>query len=354
MNVNRAHPSRWGLPTLVSLVAASLVALSGCVPAPAAAPTAAPPLKMRILVNPGSNSHIPIYVASDAGIFKKNNLDVEIIANSDAIKPMLSGDADVAFPSPTVALSADQQGFKVRIFMTLIDRILQSLMVRSDVATTVKPGTWPDSVRELKGKTLGMTVRGGAVDLNLRYLLQQAGLDPEKDVSIVATGGAAQLLAAMQGDRVDGALAIQPLTAVLGDAGKGKVVLDLSKGEGPETMKQPFITGAATEAYIQQNPEAIRRLVVSLSETAKYIQDRNNQKAVSDIVLKRVYPNLTPAQLVAVVDQLAATTTNLCFGGGSLANISAVLKAQDLLPREVTAAEVIHFDAQQRIGCPSS
>jgi ABC-type nitrate/sulfonate/bicarbonate transport system substrate-binding protein len=31
---------------------------------------------VRILVNPGSNSHVPIYVAQDAGIFRENGLDV--------------------------------------------------------------------------------------------------------------------------------------------------------------------------------------------------------------------------------------------------------------------------------------
>jgi NitT/TauT family transport system substrate-binding protein len=337
-------------PTLPVVSATSVPATS----APAVAPTSSPATKMRILINPGSNSHIPIYVGSDAGIFQKHNLDVDILVNADAIKPMLSGDADVGFPSPTLTVSAAQQGFKVKIFMTLIDRILQSVMVRNDFQTTVPAGKWPDVMTDLKGKTIGVTVRGGAVDLNMRYLLQQAGLDPEKDVEIVPAGGAAQLLAAMQGDRVDAVMAIQPLTAVLVDSGKAKIILDLSKGEGPSTMNQPFIAGAATDAFIQANSDAMQRLVQALQETSTYIQNPANKSAMSDLVLNRVYPSLTPSQITQVIDQLSSTTQNVCFGGSNLGNIAAVLKAQEQLTRDVTAQDMIYFPAQVQAGCPGS
>jgi ABC-type nitrate/sulfonate/bicarbonate transport system substrate-binding protein len=207
---------------------------------------------------------------------------------------------------------------------------------------------------DLKGKTIGVTVRGGAVDLNMRYLLQQAGIDPEKDVEIVPAGGAAQLLAAMQSDRVDAVMSIQPLTAVLVDSGKARIVLDLSKGQGPSTMNQPFIAGMSTDAFIQANPAAIQNLVEALQETSTYIQNPANKSTLSDLVLNRVYPNLTPLQISGVIDQLSSTTKNVCFGGGNLGNIAAVLKAQQQLTRDVTADDMIYFPAQAKAGCSAS
>jgi hypothetical protein len=51
---------------------------------------------------------------------------------------------------------------------------------------------------------------------------------------------------------------------------------------------------------------------------------------------------------------LSATTKNVCFGGSNLGNIAAVLKAQQLLTRDVTAADMIYFPAQVAAGCPGS
>lgn len=311
-----------------------------------------PTVKVRMLVNPGSNSHIPVYVALDAGIFKKWGIDAEIIVNSDSTRPVLTGDADIGFPSPTIAVNALQQGFKVQIFMTLIDRILQAVVVRPDVQVSAAPGKYPDVIQALKGKTLGVTVRGGAVDLNLRYLVKEAGLDPDKDVTITPTGGTQQMLAAMQGSRVDGILALQPIQAVLVGSGKGKILLDLSKGEGPALMKQPFITGFAMQTYIDGHKDAVQRVGAALSETAKYIQDKANSKALSDIILKRVYPDLAPEIVAGIRDQLSTSMNTQCFRASDLTNVVALARAGGVLKptEEISADQLISVTAQPP-GC---
>ena len=46
------------------------------------------------------------------------------------------------------------------------------------------------SIKELKGKTLGISSRGGLGDSLLRILLKNNGLDPKNDLEIVYTGSA--------------------------------------------------------------------------------------------------------------------------------------------------------------------
>jgi len=52
-------------------------------------------------------------------------------------------------------------------------------------------------VKDLKGKRVGITTFGSTSDYILRFALQRYGLDPNKDVSIMQTGGQPEGLAAM-------------------------------------------------------------------------------------------------------------------------------------------------------------
>ncbi len=58
------------------------------------------------------------------------------------------------------------------------------------------------NVRDLKGKPLGITTFGSTSDFVLRTVLEKNGLDPNKDVSIVQTGGQPEGLAAMIGGKI--------------------------------------------------------------------------------------------------------------------------------------------------------
>lgn len=307
---------------------------------------------VRILVNPGSNSHVPIYVAQDAGIFRENGLDVQIVTNATAIQPLLTGDVDVAFPSPGQALIGNEQGHDLRIFMTLIDKVLQAVVVRDEP----KSGDteWPDVLRQLKGKTLGVTVRGGAVDLNLRYVLREAGLNPDSDVTIVPTGNASAMLAAMQGKRVDGIMSLQPITAQLVTKKSGHVLVNLAKGEGPETMNQPFITGVAAQSFIDAKPEVLDKLVKSLKQAQEYIHDSANKSKFADIVKKRVYSTLTPSEIDEILAELSATTKTICFASKDLDNIAEVLISEGVIKKEASASSTIYTKAQEAAGCAAS
>ena len=57
-------------------------------------------------------------------------------------------------------------------------------------------------VKDLKGKPVGITTFGSTSDYILRFALQRYGLDPNKDVSIMQTGGQPEGLAAMTSGKI--------------------------------------------------------------------------------------------------------------------------------------------------------
>jgi ABC-type nitrate/sulfonate/bicarbonate transport system substrate-binding protein len=57
-------------------------------------------------------------------------------------------------------------------------------------------------VKDLKGKPVGITTFGSGSDFVLRFALEKNGLDPNKDVSIMQTGGQPEGLAALLAGRI--------------------------------------------------------------------------------------------------------------------------------------------------------
>jgi len=302
-----------------------------------------PPLtKVRIGMSAGATLYLPMWVGKETGIFRKHGIEEDLVLNDVPVRPLLSGDMDVDFVGPPQVLQAVGQGYDLQIFMTLQDRIGQALIVRSDLPLKSRPGEYPAVVKELRGKTLGVTVHGGAVDFNLRYLLTTAGLDPEKDVTIVNTGGLAQMFAAFDSNQLDGFQALQPATAMALNSGKGKAIVNLAKGEGPPLLDQPWTVGMAKREYIQGNQETIRRLQAAFVEIVQYMKDPANQATVDAVEKKDVYPKGDPATIRSIVEELNSIMTRFKFTEADFNKSKELIQiVTGPFKREVTAQQVI-------------
>lgn len=332
---------RFGLrgPWIISLALVAAIALgfsnSSAQPGPALK-------KVRIGMSAGATLYLPMWVAKETGIFRKHGIEEDLVLNDIPVRPLITGDMDVDFVSPPQVLQAAAQGFDAQIFMTLQDRIGQVLIVRSNLALGHKPGDYPAVVRELRGKTLGVTVHGGAVDFNLRYELIAAGLDPDKDVQIVNTGGLAQLRAAFESGQLDGFQSLQPATAIALNSGKGKAIINLAKGEGPPLLDQPWTVGFAKRDYIERNKETIRRLEAALVETIRFMKEPANQSAVDAIEKRDVYPNGDAPTIRSIVEEINSIMTRFKYTETDFNRAKDFIKqVTGPLKRDLTAAQIV-------------
>jgi ABC-type nitrate/sulfonate/bicarbonate transport system substrate-binding protein len=254
----------------------------------------------------------------------------------------------VAVLSPTLPVLSAAQGFHVKIIMALQDRIIQQTLVRPDVAKklTSPVGQFPAIIRELRGTTLGITARGGATDVNLRYLVRAAGLDPEKDVHIVPTGSPQGLLSAMQNGSIEGMQSIEPLSDVLVRSEKAVNVLDLAKGQGPAALKQPFIVAIVTDSFLQHHRDLAQKYVAAMVETATFIRDPANQEKVLQIAQNDVLQGMPREVALDMVLELIGTMRNLRFEDSDLTNVETVLRVAGLLTTSVQGADVIDYGLQ--------
>ena len=141
----------------------------------------------------------PLWIAKEAGLFKKHNLDVELVyipGGTVIIQAMLSGEVRLANMAPPAAITAWTKGADLVLVGTSVNRLLETVVT----STAIKR---PD---DLKGKKIGVSRYGSLTDVILREALRHYKLNPDKDVIILQTGGEGPRLAALRGGSIDGAM----------------------------------------------------------------------------------------------------------------------------------------------------
>ncbi len=118
-------------------------------------------------VNP---DHAPLIVAKEAGIFKKNGLEIELIAPADPNDPpklVAAGKAPLAISYQPQLHVQVGEGLPLKRIGTLVATPLNSLVVLDK--SPIK------SIKDLKGKKVGFSV-GGFEDALLKAMLEKEGL----------------------------------------------------------------------------------------------------------------------------------------------------------------------------------
>ena len=222
----------------------------------------------------------PFAVAVKLGWFKQEGLDVEVIplpGSTDCVKSVAAGQLLVALPSVEPLAIVRPQGIKAKIYYTAYQTNGYGLAVPADSPI--------QKAAELKGKNIGVTNLASAGVIIARAQVAAAGLDPDRDVSIVVAGEGAQPAAMLRNRQVEALSQFDTQYALIANAGTTMRYLDRSQierfpGNGflvlEETVKtrRKELVGMA-RAYAKgtiftlNNPEAAVRIVYEIFPETK-------------------------------------------------------------------------------------
>ena len=174
-----------------------------------------------------------------------------LAGSADELTPaLIKGDLDVAcVPANLAAVLYNKTGGQV---VTLAVNTLGVLYIVENGGETVR------SMGDLKGKTIVAAGKGSTPEYGLRYLLEQNGLDPDKDVSVDWKSEHAECVAALAAGTADLALLPQPfVTVAQGKLEKLRVALDLTAEWDALDNGSAMITGVAVarRAFVEEQPE---------------------------------------------------------------------------------------------------
>ncbi len=197
----------------------------------------------------GWTGFAPLTLAKQAGIFKKNGLDVTLTKIPQASRHLALASGDVQCAATTVEtwISWNANGVATKqIFQMDKSFGADGMVVRSDV----------NAIADLKGKSVAASAPGTSPYFVLAWMLKKNGLSI-KDVKVVnmEPGPAAQAFVAGQNDA---AMTYEPyLSTVRAAPDKGKIIAT--------TLDYPAVmdTFGCTNEFLEKNPEAAKALAKS-------------------------------------------------------------------------------------------
>jgi len=208
-----------------------------------------------------------LLVEKEKGFFKEKGLNVTLIPGAgggDAIKNILSGQADIAFTDPGSLFFALDKGAKLKVIYNIYPQNVFNV-----VSLKEKQITKPE---DLKGKKIGVYSLSSGTRQNLLVLLHQAGLS-ENDVTIVETG-LLNFAPLMQG-QVDATAATDTGLVMAKEKGLG----DVNVIEVKNYLNIPSDVFVVTEKTYNEKKELLQKFLAAYRNSAQWMIDHPEEAA---------------------------------------------------------------------------
>lgn len=229
--------------------------------------------KVRMGSSSTNVSFLAIYSALHRGFFKDEGIDLEIIymAANLTSTAVMAGDLDYS-AAVTGLIGGAVRGQPMKVLLFTVERPLLFLMSKKEIREP----------KDLKGKKIAGSSPGGSATLLAYRVLKHFDLEPGRDVAVLPMGGsAAGRFAVLESGVVDASLLSVPENIIALEKGYreliflGDIVLFAQNGFG------------TSEKKIRENPDEVYRMVRATLRGLQFVWDKNNQEAVTDIMMKQ-------------------------------------------------------------------
>jgi NitT/TauT family transport system substrate-binding protein len=216
--------------------------------------------KIRIST-PGDAAHFTMHLAQQRGFLKEEGFDAEVIVISGPVAnvALSNGDTDY-FSGFGSALRAILQGLPLRIVACF--RPTPHFMLQS------RPEF--KSVKDLKGKTIGITAFGSGTELVGRMIVKHFGLDPDKDVKFVPGGAGEGRYIRMQQGLLDATVATVPGDYIGRKMGFPVIV------RSEDLFIYPFSGLTTPIKKIKEKPDEVKRVIRAGIKANRYMRQNRD------------------------------------------------------------------------------
>jgi NitT/TauT family transport system substrate-binding protein len=281
-----------------------------------------------------SIASIDLYIALERGFFRQEGLaaDVVQVRGNIAVTALLSGEVHAINNVGTLTRAMERSDLPAKVLAQSLKRNLFWLVTKPDIK----------SLAELKGKVFGTTTLGGSQHFAANRLLRQAGLDPDKDITVVVGGDVpAQLQSLLAG--VIQLAALSPPTVILA-RDKFKLKIHGSTLDDLPNLQNGL---AASEKLLRERRDLAKRILRARAKGARYFFE--NERGAAEVLAKYLNVELP----VALESHRLARPAFTVNGIPSEHELAEFLRADaELLKlREpVTPAKIYDFSLQREVN----
>jgi NitT/TauT family transport system substrate-binding protein len=211
----------------------------------AALPALAQELRRIHYGTTASVSHLPVWVAKDAGLFAKKGLNVEPVQiRGGALITMgiMSGQLQFSGAGAESVVAARIEGGDVVLLACPSNLEIIYLITRPEIK----------SASELKGKSSAVTRLGSSTHFYLRAALRYVGLDSEKDLTILQLGAGPEMATALESGRIAVA-ALNIRYAIPFLRRNWPVLIDLTKTD----LVYPSSCVTSSRTFVKSEPKVV-------------------------------------------------------------------------------------------------
>jgi NitT/TauT family transport system substrate-binding protein len=229
----------------------------------------APAEKIVITYPSRSIASIDLYIAQERGFFRQEGLQADLVQvrGNIAVTAILSGDAHAVNNVGTIIRAMERSDIPAKVVSQSLKKNLFWLVAKPDVK----------SIADLKGKTFGTTTFGGAQHLAAARLFQKAGLDPDKDITVVIGGDVPAQLQSLVGGVIQVAALSPPTVIVARDRFKLKIL-------GTTIDDLPNLQNglAVPEKLLREKRDLVKRILRARSKANRYFFE--NERGASEVL----------------------------------------------------------------------
>jgi NitT/TauT family transport system substrate-binding protein len=205
---------------------------------------------IRIAWTAASGSQAPVWIAYEGGYFQQYGLDVDLsfmASSSTGVQAVLADEIQLSACAGGAPIASRVAGSDMKIITSVTNVPAFYLMARPDVRT----------VEDLRGRRIAIDRRGSSQEVAARMVLRARGMDPDRDVIWVSTGGGfLEVLAALESGAADAADFSSPTNLEARKRGYVELVDVAAQGypyQGSCLM--------ARESYLNARPDVARKVV---------------------------------------------------------------------------------------------
>lgn len=218
--------------------------------------------------------HTATWVAQERGLFRKHNIDAEIIVTGQGgtagIAALLANDIQMVSSAGDLLAAAALRGGDTVMVAGVVNKGLQRILTVPDIKTPA----------DLKGKRVGVTRIGAVSHVVLLMMLQRWKMSPN-DVQVIQVGSSPNMLVSLDKKGIEAAVLTIPSMFVAEDRGY-RVLLDMAD---TDIFYLHTMIGT-TRNYIKNNRDKVSRFLKGYLEGLAFV--KQNRKESTEIVKKKL------------------------------------------------------------------
>jgi len=293
------------------------------------------PLERIVITYPSrSIASVDLYIAQERGFFRQEGLiaDVVQVRGNIGVTALLSGDAHAINNVGTLIRAMERSDLPAKVMSQSLKKNLFWLVTKPEIK----------SLAELKGKTFGTTTFGGSQHMAGVRLLQKAGLNTEKDITMVIGGDVPAQLQSLISGVIDLA-ALSPPTVILA-RDKFKLRVHGSTLDDLPNLQNGL---AFSEKLLREKRDLVKRILRARSRAHRYLFE--NERGSAEVLAKLLSVDLNVALESYRLARPAFTTNGLPTDKEVEEFLRAdadVLKLKEPVP----AAKIFDFSLQREVN----